>query len=283
MKKSDSIVRVGRSVIQHGSHNNRIYVIRLDTGDTERVLQWVNETLGKEGYTKVFAKVPAAEADLFLRDGFAVEAEIPGFFPDGSACLFLGKYTDPSRRKHDGTSVAETLEISWQRAGAGNPPLKEGHLIREAGVPDAKALAELYASVFPSYPFPIDDPNFISDSIEGGETRFFLLCDAGHLIAASSAELDSTSKTVEMTDFATLPAARGAGAAGALLAHMEAIVKEEGYHLAYTICRGEEPAINILFARGGYRYAGTLPNNTQIGGGFESMNVWYKHLISKSL
>jgi hypothetical protein len=36
--------------------------------------------------------------------------------------------------------------------------------------------------------------------------------------------------------------------------------------------------MNITFARAGYRYAGTLVNNTQICGQLESMNVWYKPL-----
>ncbi len=281
-KRSDSIIRVRQSIIQHGPHNNRIYLLRLDPADGDRVLVWIEETLEKERYTKVFAKVPAPSALAFLKAGFTVEAEIPGFYPDGTACFFLGKYTDPARQKYDGSGISETLEISWQRAGAGHKPLQEGCTIREASVSDAQSLAEIYASVFPTYPFPIDDPDYLTDAIVNGDVRFFILCDGDEIVAASSAELDHYSKTVEMTDFATLPSARGAGAAGALLAHMEETVRRDGFHLAYTICRGEEPPVNILFARGGYRFAGTLPNNTQIGGGFESMNVWYKPLTSGS-
>jgi hypothetical protein len=36
--------------------------------------------------------------------------------------------------------------------------------------------------------------------------------------------------------------------------------------------------MNVTFARCGYRFAGTLINNTQISGRIESMNVWYKGL-----
>ncbi len=282
-KRSDPVIRVGASIIQHGPHNNRIYLMRLDPDDCDRVLRWIEETLETERYSKVFAKVPATSAPAFLKEGFTVEAEIPGFYPDGTACFFLGKYTDPARQKYNGSGVSETLEISWQRAGTGHPHLQEGFSIREASGSDAKSLAEIYASVFPTYPFPIDDQDYISDLIVSGDVRFFLLLYGDEIVAVSSAELDFLSKTVEMTDFATLPSARGAGAAGALLAHMEGNVFKDGFHLAYTICRGEEPPVNILFARGGYHYAGTLPNNTQIGGGFESMNVWYKPLTSGSL
>jgi hypothetical protein len=40
--------------------------------------------------------------------------------------------------------------------------------------------------------------------------------------------------------------------------------------------------MNITFGRRGYRYAGTLVNNTWIGGAIESMNVWYKILEDPS-
>jgi putative beta-lysine N-acetyltransferase len=279
MKGSDPVIRVGESLIQHGHHNDRIYLMRLDPEDTVQILCWIESTLAEEGYTKVFAKVPSESAPAFLSKGFIIEAEIPGYFPDGSACLFLGKYTIRARKSYNASRVAEIRRLAEERAGEGHPPLMKGYSIREAPVSDADALAGIYASVFPSYPFPIDDPDFISDAIADGKTRFFLLCEGDRLIAASSAELDPLSKTVEMTDFATLPSARGTGAAGALLDHMERVVRDEGYHLAYTICRAEEPPVNILFARGGYRYAGTLPNNTQISGGFESMNVWYRRLL----
>lgn len=279
MKRSDLVIRVGGSLIQHGHLNDRIYLMRLDPADTDLVLDWIEDTRLKEGYSKVFAKVPSGSAAAFLNAGFRIEAEIPGYFPDGSACLFLGKYTRSSRRSIAESRVAEILGVAEERAGKGHPLLKKGYSIREALVSDSDVLAGIYASVFPSYPFPIDDPDFISDSIADGKTRFFMLCKGDHLIAASSAELDPLSKTVEMTDFATLPSARGTGAAGALLDQMERVVRDDDYHLAYTICRAEEPPVNILFSRGGYRYAGTLPNNTQISGGFESMNVWYKPLL----
>lgn len=48
------------------------------------------------------------------------------------------------------------------------------------------------------------------------------------------------------------------------------------YKTAYTIARAY--GINITFAKSGYEYGGMLINNTQIAGGIESMNVWYKSL-----
>jgi putative beta-lysine N-acetyltransferase len=98
------------------------------------------------------------------------------------------------------------------------------------------------------------------------------------MIAASSSEMDQPERNTEMTDFATLPEARGQGLATALLGRMEADAAELGLSMAYTIARSPSYGMNITFARMGYAYAGRLKNNTNIGGDFESMNVWYKKL-----
>ena len=44
----------------------------------------------------------------------------------------------------------------------------------------------------------------------------------------------------------------------------------------YTIARALSAGMNITFAKAGYRYAGTLVNNTDISGTIESMNVWWR-------
>ena len=50
-------------------------------------------------------------------------------------------------------------------------------------------------------------------------------------------------------------------------------------HVTYfSIARSLSAAMNITFAKNGYRYGGTLGNNTNIAGRIESMNIWYKHL-----
>jgi putative beta-lysine N-acetyltransferase len=81
-----------------------------------------------------------------------------------------------------------------------------------------------------------------------------------------------------MTDFATLPSHRGRGIATRLLGLMDLRAREAGVRVAYTIARASSFGMNITFGRRGYRYAGTLVNNTGIGGAIESMNVWYKTL-----
>jgi hypothetical protein len=36
--------------------------------------------------------------------------------------------------------------------------------------------------------------------------------------------------------------------------------------------------MNSTFASAGYLFGGMLPNNTNISGSMESMNIWYKKL-----
>ena len=79
-----------------------------------------------------------------------------------------------------------------------------------------------------------------------------------------------------------LPSRRKRGMATQLLGVMDAHAREAGLRVAYTIARACSYGMNITFGRRGYRYAGTLVNNTQIAGAIESMNVWYKLLEDRS-
>ncbi len=108
---------------------------------------------------------------------------------------------------------------------------------------------------------------------------YYGICEEGKLAAVSSAEKDSDAQNAEMTDFATLPKYRGHGYAGKLLTFMETKMLNENIRCLYTIARAHSAGINILFAKQGYRFGGTLINNTQISGRIESMHVWYKILV----
>ena len=138
-------------------------------------------------------------------------------------------------------------------------------------------MAELYRLVFASYPFPIHDPSYLRDTM-AENIRYFGLWEGDKPVALSSAEMDIPARAVEMTDFATLPAARGAGCAQVLLRRMEDAMRERGKPIGYTIARAVSYGMNIVFARAGYAFTGTLVNNTGIAGQLESMNIWWKRL-----
>jgi putative beta-lysine N-acetyltransferase len=145
------------------------------------------------------------------------------------------------------------------------------------GESDSDEIASVYKRVFKSYPFPIHDPNYIRKTMRDN-LRFFGIREQESLIALSSSEMDPMEKNAEMTDFATLPEARGKRTAYYLLRAMENEMKREGIVTLYTIARLNSLPMNKTFLKHGYSYSGTLINNTNIAGRIESMNVLYKHL-----
>ena len=142
---------------------------------------------------------------------------------------------------------------------------------------DAVNMAALYRDVFLTYPFPIDKPEYLIDTMKNNISYFGIWC-GDQLVALSSAEQYPDHRYVEMTDFATLPSQQGKGLASMLLSVMEEAMREKGFITGYTSARASSYGMNGVFAKKGYKFAGTLLNNTSISGHIEHMNIWYKQL-----
>jgi len=275
---NDKIVTFGNSAIQHGKHSNRAYLMSLAPGDLPEVLPYLDNLALTKGYTKIFAKVPAAVKKQFGLNGYEPEATIPGFYRGAEKVFFMGKYFSPERRKE---KKPELVRKALETAKA-KPPVEEFALdpslsCRRAVPADAREMAEVYREVFATYPFPIHDPEYLRGTMET-HVVYFGIWDGGKLIALASAETDAAGQNAEMTDFATLPDYRSKGLANFLLARLEAAASGLGIRTAFTIARSYSYGMNITFAKSGYAYSGTLTHNTQISGELESMNVWHKSL-----
>ena len=280
---TDIITTIGSSLIQHGPLNDRIYLMKLSREDASSVVPRLDDLASAEGYSKIFAKVPAATVREFLAAGYRIEARVPRFFHGVEDGVFLGKYFDEDRRDSADPEIGQVVADALAHAADPGSTKRTNSewKVTVAGPGDAKYLAALYGQVFETYPFPITDPSYIRETM-ADNVRYFIVKHEGTLIAASSAEMDPQGMNAEMTDLAVLPAYRGQGISSYLLRHMEGAMEEAGIHIAYTIARAAYPPVNILFARAGYRFGGTLVNNTSICGSFESMNVWYKALTGQS-
>jgi len=176
--------------------------------------------------------------------------------------------------------AAERVAAAEARAGEcangpGDPPA--GCVLRACGPDDAEDMAALYGAVYASYPFPIHDPAYLLTTMRD-HIRYHGAWMDDRLVALASGETCPHAKAVEMTDFATHPDLRGQGLAQHLLARLEEALRAEGFVTAYTIARAPSFGMNIVFARAGYAFGGTLINNTNIAGSLESMNVWHKPL-----
>ncbi|MGI9535612.1 MAG: GNAT family N-acetyltransferase, partial [Desulfocapsaceae bacterium] len=138
-------------------------------------------------------------------------------------------------------------------------------------------LSLLYRQVFPSYPFPISDPSYLSRMMTENVTYYGIRAEDS-IIAAAAIETDHHAQSAEMTDFATLPEWRGKGIAESLLRHMGTITESSHIKTAYTIARASSYGMNAVFWKCGYIYSGLLINNTQISGSIQSMSVWYRQV-----
>ncbi|MFQ5536502.1 MAG: putative beta-lysine N-acetyltransferase [Gemmatimonadota bacterium] len=273
---TDAVLRLGDALVQHGPSSDRVYLMRLGDDPLPALLEQLEALAEAEGYGKIFAKVRGSDFGWMSLHGYRLEALVPGFFDDGEPCAFMSRFLDPHRAESTAVPMLrEVLGAALEQPRLERAPEVAGVTVREATPDDLGEVARCYGSVFESYPFPIQDRQHLeAEALRG--TRFFVAHKGGRLVAVSSMEPGGANGVVEMTDFATLPQYRGRGLASRLLWTMDEQARTAGTRLAYTIARASSYGMNITFARQGYRYGGTLVNNTQISGSIESMNVWFK-------
>jgi putative beta-lysine N-acetyltransferase len=279
----DVIENFGNSTVQHGHHSNRAYLMNLAPGDLPGILPFLDTLARTRGYTKIFAKVPANAEALFTQNGYAVEAAVPGLLRGKEDVLFMGKYFCPDRINEEKPVLLQgVLEAALEKVTAqADLALEPSFVCRQTRPDEVERMAELYRRVFSTYPFPIHDPDYLKETMES-HVLYYGIWEEEKLVALASAETNLKGQNAEMTDFATLPDYRGGGLANYLLTRMEEEIREFGIKTAYTIARAYSFGMNITFARNGYEFCGTLTNNTEISGGLESMNVWFKPLDAEA-
>ncbi len=280
----DLIEKINNSVIQHGPYNDRIYLIKLSKTDFPNIITTLDALALEKGYSKIFAKVPAFAESKFRENGFFSEAFIPHFYGEHEGVYFMGKYFSQERSSDESSSeIQHILKLVFskkeqaQKEQVRKITLPSQFTYQICDETDVSQIAEVYGEIFPTYPFPIYDVDYILGIMKSNVLYFSVLKDK-NIIALSSSEMDSTAQNVEMTDFATLPECRGNNLSTFLLQQMETEMAPKGYKTAYTIARSLSIGMNMTFAKLGYEYAGTLKKNTNICGSLESMNVWYKFL-----
>lgn len=265
--------------MQHGPGSNRVYLMKLDKADSLGILHHIDALARRKGYTKIFAKIPAGSRTLFEQSGYRLEAAIPNFYDGREDGLFMARYYNPDRLLDPASErVKSVLARACEKAiEPHHYEISQGLEIRLATPADCQQMSELYQQVFASYPFPINDPEYLLQTMAENVLYAGVWQDK-KLLALASAEVDEKMANAEMTDFATHANGRGRGLAGILLQKLEALMAEAAIKTCYTIARATSFGMNITFARNHYTFAGTLINNTQISGALESMNVWYKLL-----
>jgi beta-lysine N6-acetyltransferase len=274
----DKIQKIGRSVIQHGKSNNRIYLLKLHADDVPSIISELDSLANANAYTKISTKIQSDLLPEFIRNGYAVEAYVPRFFNGKTDCVMASKFFDEDRRKVPDSLMKNFAQLFRHKGKYNNKPLQSRYQIKKLKENDAEAAAKVFSLVFETYPFPVHNPSYIRETMASNVARYFGLWEGNKLVGLSTAETNFENENAEMTDFAVLPDYRGNGLGSHLLSFMEDEMNKEGIKTVYTIARLAEPGMSLTFIRGGYKYCGTLINNTNIGGNIESMNIFYKYL-----
>lgn len=282
--RNDVIEELGNSVIQHGPQNDRIYLMKLAQEDAPEIITGIAGLAALHSYTKAFVKVPQSMKGAFVAAGYQPEASVPGLFNGAETGLFMARYFAEDRRHDpDAELIGKVLDAAFLKAEQSHSVrLPEDCHCRLASPAHCQQMADLYRQTFASYPFPIQDPEYLAKTM-AKNVLYAGIWRGRQLLALASAEIDHQNSNAELTDFATDPDWRGHGLANLLLQHLEEELHLFGIKTSYTIARATSYGMNICFAQNGYQFGGTLVKNTQIGGRLESMNVWHKSLEGAEL
>ena len=275
----DVIEKLNHSIVQHGSYNRRIYLMKLHERDMLSIVPVLEQLAREKGYEKILVKTPAFNREAFAKKGYDQEAIIPNYFKDREDAIFMAKYFSSIRRRvKDRQRINAVLSLAQKYEQTRSSKINDRLFRVQICQPnDAAEMSRLYEAVFKTYPFPVFDPHYLIESINSHVTYFSIRKDS-RIVALAASEMDPDNLAVEMTDFATLSKYRKKGMASYLLKAMENEMIQQGLKTAYSISRSLSPAMNITFVKNAYMYGGTLGNNTNIAGRIESMNIWYKHL-----
>jgi len=283
---SDVIEKIDNSIIQHGEHNSRIYLMSFSKDDFPNIIEKLDIIASENGYSKIFAKIPSFAKNKFVENGYKIEASIPRCRNGEKRIYFMGKYFDESRMIDDKIEdIHKILDVAKTKENTENDvrlDLPNGFKYEICNESHIYQMADIYRKVFVTYPFPINDPEYIRKTMNENFIYFGIMKN-NRIVALSSSEMDANLQNVEMTDFATLSEHQGKGLAQYLLYKMEEEMRRRNMQIAYTISRAMSYGVNILFAKMGYKYGGTLTNNTNISvtknsNNLESMNIWHKTL-----
>lgn len=276
---TDQVETFGKSIIQHGPANDRVYLMKLAEEDLPEIITSVDSLATLHSYSKAFVKTPESAQALFAEHGYRVEAEIPGLFNRLEDGFLMARYFNEDRLvDHAADKVKKVLDTAHIKAEQRHQvDLPANSICRLASPPHCQEMAKLYQQTFASYPFPIHDPEYLASTM--AENAFYAgIWKGNQLLALASAEIDHQNSNAELTDFATDLDWRGHGLANILIQYLETELQLSEIKTCYTIARATSYGMNICFARNGYQFTGTLVKNTQIDGNLESMNVWHKNL-----
>ncbi|MGO4889695.1 putative beta-lysine N-acetyltransferase [Anaerobacillus sp. MEB173] len=270
----------------HKCHTMNLYIdfasqrLRVDNyrGNIASIVTRAEEVAIDHSLSKIIIKAKEGDWRQLVSNGYQLEGIIEGYF-SGSDAYFMTYYLSDDRRiskywKKEDKIIKSVTELSDHEQ---NQTLPSGYTIRLATKEDASSLAKLYHLVFPSYPTPMNEENYIGKVIDEG-TIFYIVEWKNEIVSAASAEVNTDDHNAEMTDCATLPEHRKHGFMKVLITELEKRLIKQNIYCSYSLARAQSFGMNAVFWKLGYRYNGRLTKNCEIFGELEDMNLWVKKL-----
>lgn len=267
-----------RATVFLDQYNQRLKVSSYEATDYYAFilkLRWLTEA---NGFDKIICMAHPSDWEQFLRHGYVLEA-ILKYYHQGEDALVMSKFRSQERLTSP-CMMQEILlieDLMAQDARLAPRPHPAGHHFRMGRPEDVPALADLYRTIFKSYPTPLIHASYLEHILQGDS--LFAVCECeGQIVSAASAELYPSRRAAELTDCATLPRARGRGLMSMLLTKLESELRLRDYICSYTMARARSYGMNMVFYQMGYEFNGRLVNNCDIHGTYEDMNIWVKNL-----
>lgn len=254
--------------------------LRVDEylGNPVSMMARINELAKEHGMTKAIVKAKRNDVELLLSRGYIIEAIIKQYYSgDDAYCMSL--FYDIERRTCEEWMNEDNIlnNVLKLPDSSGFKKLEEGFDIHLGSKEDAEQLAELYGSVFETYPTPMNQPDYINKVMDEG-TIFYIIKKDGLIVSSASAEINAKYHNAEITDCATLPSFRKHGLMKILIKALEMELRNKHIFCSYSLARSLSFGMNASFQQLGYTYTGRLIKNCDIFGKFEDMSVWVKDL-----
>ncbi|MFT8313699.1 MAG: putative beta-lysine N-acetyltransferase [Clostridium sp.] len=267
----------GTAKIKFDEFNKKIKIVSFE-GEVRSLVDRLMNLSNKNKVGKIFYVSSKDKIEEFKAEGFIMEAKVYNFL-NGKPGYFLSKFITVERKMSMVIPEEEEVLIKSREYADENYKYDKynQYFIRNACKEDAKQLAELYDSVFETYPSPMNNPDYIKFVMDH-DVFFKIAVYENKIISAASADMDPTNLNVEMTDCATDRSHRGKGLVGRLIFELEKELKNKQYKVLYSMARSISTGMNIVFSKHDYEYSGRLVNHCHICGKFEDMNIWVKIL-----
>ncbi|WP_139489734.1 putative beta-lysine N-acetyltransferase [Brevibacillus dissolubilis] len=265
--------------------NKRLKVMLYHPEEIEQLHGTLVEMAHDRGMTKLIIYAKKADVKAWEALGYRLEGRIDGFF-HGENAQMMSCFLTAER----GASVApelaeEVLGVSLEKQAQvhsggrtdGQKSLPTGYTLREAREDDAEELARLYDLVFATYPTPMNEAEYVRETMR--ESTYYIVVEKeGQIVCAASSEVTPKFGSAELTDCATHPDHLGLGLLQPIFTALEEKMEQIGVYYLYTLTRAQSHGMNVTAAKHGYEYRGRLINNCTIYSGFEDMNIWVKPL-----